>query len=128
MFFYESDTQEIDIEWLSDANSESNGGSRKIWFTNQDANGDGQKTYQAVEPPSDATSVEHEYRVDWTDGRVQFFIDGEQKWETNEDVPTTGGPWVWNNWANGDSGWTFGPPAEDTVFKIRKIEMYYDTA
>lgn len=66
MFFYESDTQEIDIEWLSDANSDSNGGSRKIWFTNQDANGDSKKTYQAVEAPSDATSVEHEYRVGWS--------------------------------------------------------------
>lgn len=127
-FFYLNDRQEIDIEWLSDPQSQSNQGTRKLWFTNQDANGDGQSTYNAVTPPSDATSTEHEYRVDWTEGLVQFYVDGALRWQTNSDVPTSPGRWIWNNWANGDPGWSAGPPAKDAVFKIRKIDMYYNTA
>lgn len=128
MFFYKSNDQETDIEWLSDPTSGSNGGTRKIFLTNQDANGDGAKTFTAIEPPADATSAEHEYRLDWTEGRVQWFIDGVQVFEATEDVPSTPGPWLWNNWSNGDDQWSVGPPAEDAVFRIKKIEMYYNTA
>lgn len=128
MFFYQSDTQETDIEWLSDPNSSSNAGTRKLWLTNQDANGDGEKTYLAIDPPADPTNTEHEYRIDWTEGRVQWFVDGTQVWETTSDVPSTPGPWIWNNWSNGDIGWSAGPPAEDAVFKIKSIDMYYNTA
>ncbi|KAF5006007.1 hypothetical protein FDECE_7581 [Fusarium decemcellulare] len=127
MFFYQSDTQEIDIEWLSDPNSESNDGTRQLWFTNQDANGDGEATFTSIKPPSKATSTEHEYRIDWTPGRVQFFVDGVKKWETTQDVPTYPGPWIWNNWSNGDDGWSAGPPAQTAVFKIKKIDMFYNT-
>jgi beta-glucanase (GH16 family) len=127
MFFYQSNSQETDIEWLSDPNSQSNQGVRKLWLTNQDTNGDG-KTYLAIDPPADPTNTEHEYRIDWTEGRVAWFVDGVQVWETNSDVPSVPGPWVWNNWSNGDIGWSAGPPAQDAVFKIRSIDMYYNTA
>lgn len=128
MFFYKSNAQETDIEWLSDKNSQSNGGTRKLWFTNQDANGDGKKTYNAIAPPSNPTSTEHEYRLDWNAGKVEWYVDGVKKWETTTDVPSVPGPWVWNNWANGDIGWSAGPPAVDAIFKIKRIEMYYNTA
>ncbi|KAF7559193.1 hypothetical protein G7046_g4958 [Stylonectria norvegica] len=128
MFFYKSDSQETDIEWLSDPASQSNQGTRKLWLTNQDANLDGQKTYNAISPPSNPTSTEHEYRQDWTAGLVQWFVDGVKVWETTGDVPSTAGPWVWNNWSNGDKGWSAGPPAKDAIFKIKKIDLYYNTA
>ncbi|KAM5350948.1 hypothetical protein ACJ41O_003671 [Fusarium nematophilum] len=128
MFFYQSDSQETDIEWLSDPKSLSNGGTRKLWFTNQDANDDGKSTSKAVSPPSYPTSTEHEYRIDWTAGLVKFYVDGVKVWQTKRDVPSVPGPWVWNNWSNGDKGWSAGPPAQDAVFKIKKIEMYYNTA
>lgn len=128
MFFYKSDSQETDIEWLSDPASLSNGGTRKLHFTNQDANGDGSSTHNAITPPADATSAEHEYRLDWTEGLVEWYVDGAKMWETTQDVPSVPGPWVFNNWANGDIGWSAGPPAVDAVFKIRSIDMYYNTA
>ncbi len=128
MFFYKSDRQETDIEWLSDPNNLSNGGTRYLWLTNQDADGDGQKSYKTILPPADATRAEHEYRLDWTEGRVEWYLDGVKVWETNHDVPSVPGPWVFNNWANGDIGWSAGPPAVDAVFKIRSIDMYYNTA
>ncbi|KAM0425982.1 hypothetical protein ACHAPT_008921 [Fusarium lateritium] len=127
-FFYKSDTQEIDIEWLSDRKSESNAGTRRLWFTNQDASGDGQSTFKAVPPPKNPTTTEHEYRIDWYPGWARFYVDGTLIWETNKDVPTEAGSWIWNNWSSGDKGWSVGPPAKEAVFKISKIEMYYNTA
>ncbi|KAF4443964.1 glycoside hydrolase family 16 protein [Fusarium austroafricanum] len=128
MFFYKDDTQESDIEWLSDPNSESNyDGIRRLWFTNQDTSGDGNPTNKNVMPPSNPTTTEHEYRIDWTEGKTVFYVDGVKKWSTTKNVPTEAGPWIWNNWSNGDKGWSAGPPKKTAVFKIRKIEMYYNT-
>ncbi|OLN88137.1 hypothetical protein CCHL11_00152 [Colletotrichum chlorophyti] len=126
-FFYYNDTQETDIEWLSDAASLSNQGTRKLWLTNQDADRNGVKTYLATTPPSNPTSEEHEYRLDWTPGRVRWFVDGVQVFSTTSDVPSTAGPWVFNNWSNGDNGWSVGPPATEANFKIKDIIIYYNT-
>ena len=128
IFFYESDSQETDIEWLSDRHSRSNKGIRRLWLTNQDADLDGKKTSRNIYPPALATRLEHEYRIDWTEGRVQWFLDGLQIWEATTDVPSVPGPWVFNNWSNGDEDWSAGPPARDAVFRIRSIDMYYNTA
>ncbi|OLN85818.1 hypothetical protein CCHL11_09221 [Colletotrichum chlorophyti] len=128
IFFYKSDKQETDIEWLSDPASQSNAGNRQVWFANQDNNGDRRKTWKSAQPPANPTSTEHEYRLDWIPGMTRFFIDGVQKWNTTKDVPSVSGPWVWNNWADGDKGWSVGPPVKDAVFKIKEIDIYYNTA
>ena len=124
-FFYKSDSQEIDTEWLSDPASQSNAGTPQVFLTNH---GDGTKTYKGVVPPSDATTTEHEYRVDWTDGQTQWFIDGQVVFTATDNVPSQPGTWLWNNWSDGDIQWSAGPPASDAVLKIKQIEMYYDTA
>ncbi|TEA22566.1 hypothetical protein C8034_v002946 [Colletotrichum sidae] len=126
MFFYHNNTQESDIEWLSDKASLSNNGVRKVHFTNQDANRDGSTTYKGVTPPSSPTTTEHEYRIDWTEVFVRFYIDGSLIWETQSDVPSAAGPWIFNNWSNGDKGWSVGPPKSDAIFKIKDIDIYYD--
>ena len=128
MYFYKSDSQESDIEWLFDPSSESHDGTPQLWFTNQAVSSSEPKTYTSQLPPSDATTAEHEYRLDWTADSVQWFIDGNQVWEATSNVPSQPGSWLWNNWSDGGIGWTAGPPASDALFKISKIEMYYNTA
>ncbi|KAG5760504.1 hypothetical protein H9Q72_011396 [Fusarium xylarioides] len=65
MFFYQSDSQETDIEWLSDPKSKSNyNGIRRLWFTNQDNDGDGEPSHKPVLPPANPTTTKHEYRID----------------------------------------------------------------
>ena len=92
----------------------------------------------------------HEYRLDWLPGKTVFYLDGVVQQVYTEDVPTVPGEWMWNNWryalrpcclhgyecewrgligngySNGDQGWSAGPPASDNVFKIGRIEMYYN--
>lgn len=62
MFFYESDSQETDIEWISDPRSKSNeyanNGTRAMQYTNQDLNGDFENASSKFgRAPEDATSV-----------------------------------------------------------------------
>ncbi|CAH0046691.1 unnamed protein product [Clonostachys solani] len=128
MFFYKSDSQETDIEWLSDRNNRSDNGTHHIWFTNQDNNGDGKATTFKVRPPRNPTREEHEYRIDWTEEGVKWFIDGVMQAKSSTNVPNVPGYWLWNNWFNGNINWSAGPPASEAVLRIKSIDMYYNTA
>lgn len=126
-FFYKSDTQEVDIEYLSDPNSTANtGGQPAIHWTNQPTNG-GSSTTSLTRAPSDVDTVEHEYRIDWTSEFTTFYLDGVLQEKYTVNVPSNPGTWLWNNWANGDPTWSVGPPAQDSVMKVSKIEMYYNS-
>ncbi|KAF2231572.1 glycoside hydrolase family 16 protein [Viridothelium virens] len=129
LFFYKSDTQETDIEYLTDPDSTSNpqNGSVPLQLTNQAADGvHDDETYTTYPAPDTANSEEHEYRVDWTSGTTTFYVDGVVAKTFTSNVPTVPGTWLWNNWSNGDKGWSVGPPIQDSVLKIRSIEMYYN--
>jgi hypothetical protein len=99
MFFYKNDTQEIDIEFLSDASSRSNpgDGSRPMHYTNMPTRG-GVSSHATGPARSDATYARHEYRIDWLPGRTQFFLDGVLQHTHTTNVPTVAGSWLCNNW------------------------------
>ncbi len=108
LFFYKSDQQEIDIEYLSDPSSLSNNGPDEpipIWYSNQATDpvnsGPTQGTGAA---PSDCTFAVHEYRIDWTADFTAFYLDGKLQKKYSTNVADQAGPWVWNNWSNGDKG------------------------
>ena len=110
--------EESDIEILT-ANM------TRIHYTNQDPAGGPSSTVEGP-MPEDATSAYHEYRTDWLPGKIVWYLDGVKQAQMTKYTPTVAAPWVWNNWANGGS-WTQGPPKQDNVLKISKIEMYYNT-
>ncbi|KAJ4527373.1 hypothetical protein HRR83_000125 [Exophiala dermatitidis] len=108
LFFYKSDCQEIDIEYLTDSSSLSIVGPRQanpIWYTNQAVDPKSRPATRATGPaPSDCAAQVHEYRIDWTSQYTAFYIDGNLQQRFPLNVPSQPGPWVWNNWANGDKG------------------------
>lgn len=135
IFFYLDDTQEIDIEYLTDPISQANnihqssssGAPIPLWYSNQ-ALRSGQKPTNGVSlAPWDVTAV-HEYRIDWTKDFTAFYLDGQLQKKYTTNVPTKPGSWIWNNWANGDPTWSVGPPKQDNIMKIQNITMYYNTA
>lgn len=103
MFFYESDTQEVDIEWLSDPASQSNidsGLGRALFYTNQAVTPGAGSTSDVGNAPSDAFSAVHNYRVDWDGKSSAFYLDGELQHTFTKNVPTAkDGHWMWNNWS-----------------------------
>jgi beta-glucanase (GH16 family) len=127
-FFYKDDTQEFDIEYLSDNSSLSNDGAGNpapIQYTNQATEVGGLPTHDTAPAPTDVSTL-HEYRIDWVPGRTSFFLDGVLQRTFTDNLPTQGGFWIWNNWSTGDEGWTKGPPLQDNVYKIKDIVMYYN--
>ncbi|KIW14086.1 hypothetical protein PV08_06867 [Exophiala spinifera] len=130
-FFYRSDTQEIDIEYLTDPSSLSNNGPGKripMHYTNQAVDPEDEPETQATgTSPLDCTTAVHEYRIDWTSDYTAFYLDGKLQKKFTTNVPSESGPWVWNNWANGNKGWSVGPPSSDNILLIKSIEMYYNT-
>lgn len=126
-FFYKSDTQETDIEYLSDPASLANtGGRAQLHYTNQPTDG-GSSTTAVGSAPADVGTKEHEYRIDWTSKYTAFYIDSVLQKKHTTNVPSVAGTWLWNNWANGDNQWSYGPPAKDSVMKIKSIVMFYNT-
>jgi hypothetical protein len=98
-FFYKNDTQDNNIEYLSDPAALPNNGSPKLHYTNH-----GPNVYTASAPPPAHLLDVHEYRTDWVQGYTAYYIDGvlQANISGEGNVPTVPGTWLWNNWANGD--------------------------
>jgi Glycosyl hydrolases family 16 len=109
LFLYKSETQETDIEYLTDPASAANNGDSApipIWYSNQATVAGNDPTHESLNAPPGKNPTEsvHEYRIDWLPSYTAFFIDGVEQTRLTENVPTEPGSWVFNNWANGDPG------------------------
>lgn len=69
----------------------------------------------------------HEYRFDWTPGRVAFYVDGQFLYEINKNIPTEGGRMFLNHWSNGDPLWSAGPPSADTAMTVSYVKAYFNS-
>ena len=118
-FSYKNDNQESDIEILT-------GDLSLVHYTNQACTVGQKSTHTVGNLPVNATTTMHEYRLDWLPGKTVYYLDGIKQAELESNVPSTASSWIWNNWSNGDDGWSAGPPQQDNVLKIAKIEMWYN--
>ncbi|KAF1981252.1 glycoside hydrolase family 16 protein [Aulographum hederae CBS 113979] len=131
IFWFRNDTQEIDMEFLS---SQFNTTSSPVNLVLQspasaragfDAAGTPSfKLYQLPFTPSDGY---HEYRFDWSPGRVSFYGDGHWLYDMTSSIPNSPGRLVMNHWSNGDPRWSAGPPAQDAVMTISYVKAYFNS-
>lgn len=123
LFFYRSDTAEIDLEFLSDPSSRSNPtGIPSLHYTNHGPTRPS-TTADGINPGKD---VLREYRIDWLPSVTRFYVDGLLQQELREKVPSAAGSWMWNHWSNGDREYSGGPPPRDSVMRIGAIEMWWN--
>jgi beta-glucanase (GH16 family) len=116
--FYSNDTQEIDFAFVTNNDL-------LVHLTNEQVSNTATASSYTYAAPSDATTAFHEYRVDWIPGASMFYIDGVLIKTITDNVPTTAGMWVWNNWSNGNT-WALGPPVADSVLQIQSINAYFN--
>lgn len=116
--FYANDNQEIDFAFITSNLSQ-------VHLTNEQVSATAPSTSYTAAAPADAATAWHEYRVDWTANQTSFFIDSVLIQTITDNVPTTAGFWLWNNWSNGNS-WAQGPPTADSVLKILSIDAYFN--
>ena len=134
-FLFAEDGHELDIEYLTDPTSVSNSatyrdfpgnGSQPLWFTNWE--NPETNVHTSAANPDDRTQKAHVYRLDWTSQGTFYYVDDELVAQQQAYAEGSAGPWLWNNWANGDKGWSAGPPAKAAILRISKIEMFYSTS
>lgn len=70
----------------------------------------------------------HEYRFDYSPGKVSFYTDGQHVKDLIEGVPETPGRIMLNHWSNGDPNWSKGPPAEDVHMIVAYVKAYFNTS
>ena len=116
--FYSNDTQESDIAFLtSDLSS--------LHLTNEQTSYGSNASSFSVSAPSDAATAWHEYRLDWVPGKTMFYIDSTLVYTITDNVPSTPGFLLWNNWSNGNA-WAKGPPQANNVLQIQSITAYFN--
>ncbi|KAI0717293.1 concanavalin A-like lectin/glucanase domain-containing protein [Cerioporus squamosus] len=129
-FTYENDCQESDIEILT---SHFTTGNEKITpglqLTNQATScNSSQNTRDAIPYPADPTTGEHEYTLEWSRKSTKYYFDGALIATMDTNVPSEPSAFLWNSWSSGNVNWTSGPPTEDSILRISKIDISYKTS
>jgi hypothetical protein len=121
LFYYLSDTSEIDVEILGIENDEG-----LVNYTVHQ-NNQGENTYRLFEAGFDPSADFHEYRFDWTPEGVTYYLDGQPTGITlTGNTPYQAGRLMVNHWTLSDPGWGGGPPANDAFMVVKYLEFYYD--
>lgn len=129
-FFFHSNEQEIDMEFLSWAFEEDKGAVHLVLQSPQSADrldASDTSTYKVAPLPFAPDDQFHEYRFDWTPSQVTFYVDGEVLTTMTEHIPHAPGPLHLNHWSNGDHYWSAGPPAEDTAMTVSYVKAYFNS-
>ncbi|EJT69281.1 hypothetical protein GGTG_12900 [Gaeumannomyces tritici R3-111a-1] len=134
-FWYHNDTQEIDMEFLTREFNASSGTfpvnlvlqSRAAVEAGYDAQATG--NFRKVNLPFDPTADFHEYRIDFLEGRVVFYADGQVLAEMGgAAVPDRGGHLILQHWSNGNPLWSGGPPPRDAVLTVSYVRAYFNSS
>jgi endo-1,3-1,4-beta-glycanase ExoK len=111
------DLHEIDVEYLTDD-------IKHIHFTLHHIRTDVDYRKDAIE--FDPTAAFHEYRFDWYDNRVVYFIDGMKIDSLNVNVPDAACAIMLNYWSANIDGWGGPAPTKDTYMYIDYVHYYSD--
>ncbi|KAK7418873.1 hypothetical protein QQZ08_011082 [Neonectria magnoliae] len=134
-FWYLNDTQEIDVEFLSREFEPGKG----IYPVNlviqsmqsREAGYDASKTgtFKRVNLDFDPTDAFHEYRFDYTAGKVVFYTDSKQvAMMHGSAIPSAAGHLILQHWSNGNPKWSGGPPAKDAMLRVSYIKAYFNSS
>ncbi|KAL8711443.1 MAG: hypothetical protein Q9220_004101 [cf. Caloplaca sp. 1 TL-2023] len=123
MFWWKNATQEIDVELLSWQDS----GSGPTSPVNFVLHASGPSTFEQPSLPFHPSDGYHEYRFDWSPGKVAYYADGQHILDATEGVPVDPGRILMNHWSNGDPAWTKGPPAKDAIMTVAYVKAYFNT-
>ncbi|RDA93350.1 hypothetical protein CP533_0336 [Ophiocordyceps camponoti-saundersi (nom. inval.)] len=134
-FWYLNDSQEIDMEFLS---QEYDAG-RRVYPVNlviqsrksMEAGYDASRTatYKRVNLTFDPTAAFHEYRFDYIPRRVIFYADSVKLAEMEGDeMPTAPGHLILQHWSNGDPKWSGGPPTQDALLTVSYVKAYFNSS
>ncbi|KAL8651316.1 MAG: hypothetical protein Q9210_003321 [Variospora velana] len=122
MFWYKNETQEIDVELLS-YEDKSSSSTSPVHFV---LHSEGPSDHETPQLPFHPSEGFHEYRFDWSPGKVAYYVDGKHIKDLTKGVPEVPGSLILNHWSNGN-GWTRGPPTTDVTMTVAYVKAYFNT-
>jgi len=87
--------------------------------------------FHRVYLPYNPTDGFHEYRIDYLEHRVSFYMDDvllKHMDGPNAAIPTTKGHIILQHWSNGDPLWSGGPPVKEAVMLVRWVKAYFNSS
>lgn len=87
-----------------------------------------------------------QYTLEWSKKSSKFYFDGSLIATMNTNVPTYPSAFLWNSvspvhvfvatrepnqfpqWSSGNPNWTGGPPTQDSILRISRIDVNYKTS
>ncbi|KAI9713073.1 MAG: hypothetical protein M1820_001058 [Bogoriella megaspora] len=131
-FWFDDNTQEIDIEFLSKEFDGNNNSLNLVVQTPQSAQAGydaaGTPDFKVIQLPFAPDDGYHDYRFDWVPNRVSFYADGVWLEDMTDDIPSSPGGLFLNHWSNGDPKWSAGPPQTDAVLTVSYVKAYFNTS
>ncbi|KAL6414872.1 Beta-glucanase [Ilyonectria robusta] len=86
-------------------------------------------TFKRVNLGFDPTAGFHEYRFDYTPGRVIFYGDSKRiAVMEGSAMPSAAGHLILQHWSNGNPKWSGGPPAKDAMLRISYVKAYFNSS
>ena len=129
---YWNNSQELDLELLSKDFNNSQGAVNFVMHTPEswERGGDASNTtgYRLQPLPFRPDEQFHEYRFDWSPGKVDYYVDGQWVWQMNHQVPDHPGSLHMNHWSNGNEQWSMGPPETDAIMAVSYVKAYFNTS
>ncbi|KAF1960940.1 concanavalin A-like lectin/glucanase [Byssothecium circinans] len=130
-YWYLSNAMEIDMELLTKDFNGTQGAVNLVLQSEQSAanrNAAGTNTFKVHHLDFRPDQDFHEYRYDWSPGKVTFFVDGKALYTTTENVPNQGGPMMMTHWSTGNPLWSAGPPDKDTALTVSYAKAYFNSS
>ncbi|WVW86219.1 hypothetical protein I302_108261 [Kwoniella bestiolae CBS 10118] len=122
----EGTSDELDMEMLgNNIFKPGQNGDQGIGLSNYQP--DGAKDGAHAAYPNDPTADFNRYTIGWFSDSNKFYYNDEELKGPEPHLPVNPCSIVINNWSNGDPGFTQGPPAQDNILQVRKLEYYYQT-
>ncbi|KAK0645960.1 concanavalin A-like lectin/glucanase domain-containing protein [Cercophora newfieldiana] len=136
-FWYFSDTQEIDMEFLSkDFNSSNSSWPVNLVLQSRDSAKEGfdasrTSNFHRVYLPYNPAQDYHIYRIDYLKDRVSFYMDDillKHFDGPDAAIPNTAGHLILQHWSNGDPMWSGGPPRKEAAMFVRWVKAYFNSS
>lgn len=84
--------------------------------------------FQGAQLDYDPSAGFHEYRFDFTPEGMDFFADDKLLTSYTYEYPRTGGRLYVYHGSDGNSGWSQGPPAEDSAVVLSYVRAYFNSS
>ncbi|KAF8421029.1 glycoside hydrolase family 16 protein [Tirmania nivea] len=129
-FWYQNDTQEIDMEFLSSQLSGTTSPVNLVLHSSLSRDATGAPAFKVIQLPFKADKAVHEYRFDWQPHGVSFYADGQWLTDMTDEryIPSVPGKIIISHWSNGNKAWSGGPPEEDAIMLVQYVKAYFNTS